>query len=91
MTVIKQVVELPIEEFQALKANQELIIGALKDFKVLKQTEYLTAQEFMDAVKIKRWKFNQLKDNNQIRVIQKSRKIYIPHSEVRRYFEEVGQ
>jgi hypothetical protein len=91
---IKQIVEIPLEDFQEIRAdlkesraNQQKIIGALEGVRLLNRTEYLTAQEFMDAVKIKRWKFNQLRDDGDIQVIQKGKKLYVSSTEVRRYFQ----
>jgi len=52
---------------------------------------YLTALEFMKAVRIRRWKFNQLIIRGKIRIIKKRRKIYVPRGEVERYFKEVNE
>jgi len=48
----------------------------------------ITAQEFMDAIRIKRTKFDQLVAENKIKIIKKRRKIYVPVSEIDRYFED---
>jgi hypothetical protein len=42
----------------------------------------------MDAVKIRRWKFDQLIAGNLIKTIKKKRKIYVPESEIQRYFTD---
>jgi len=47
---------------------------------------YITAQEFMDACRIGRTKFDELRAENKIKVIQKGRKIYLLASEVESYF-----
>ena len=52
---------------------------------------YMTAFEFMKAVRIRRWKFNQLICTGKIRIIKKRRKIYVPRGEVERYFKEVNE
>jgi hypothetical protein len=49
---------------------------------------YITAKEFMAAVRICRSKFDQLVSVNKIRIIRKRRKIYVPTSEVDRYFSD---
>ena len=43
--------------------------------------------EFMEKAKMCRWKFNQLRSKNKINVIQRGKKLFVPASEVRRYFE----
>jgi len=47
---------------------------------------YITAMEFMQAVRIGRTKFDQLVAANKIRTVKKDRKIYVPVGEVERYF-----
>jgi hypothetical protein len=49
---------------------------------------HITAKEFMVAVRICRTKFDQLVSQNKIRIIKKRRKIYVPTSEVDRYFSD---
>jgi hypothetical protein len=49
---------------------------------------HITAKEFMAAVRICRSKFDQLVGQNKIRIIKKRRKIYVPTSEVDRYFSD---
>jgi hypothetical protein len=49
---------------------------------------YIPALEYMRAVGIKRWKFDQLIAGNKIRAIKKKRKIYVPVGEVERYFKD---
>lgn len=48
----------------------------------------ITAVEFMAAVRIKRTKFDRLVAANKIKTIKKKRKIYVPVSEVDRYFRD---
>lgn len=50
------------------------------------EEEYITAEMFMNKVIISRSTFDELRDKNQIRVIQKNRKLYLPKSEIHRYF-----
>jgi len=44
----------------------------------------------MEAVRIGRTKFDQLVSTGKIRIIKKRRKIYVPVSEVDRYFADPG-
>lgn len=51
-------------------------------------SQYLTAMEFMEKTKLSRSTFDDLRLKNQLKgVIKKGRKIYIPASEVTRFFE----
>ena len=52
-------------------------------------TKYITAMEFMAAVRIKRTKFDELVKECKINIIKKARKIYVPVGEVERYFKDV--
>ncbi len=52
---------------------------------------YMTALEFMKAVRIRRWKFNCLVKSGKIVTMKKKRKIYLPKGEIERYFLEVGE
>ena len=86
---------LPEEEWGQFKANQNeilLLLGNLKiNFKPFIPTnlsEYITANEFMQAVKIRRTKFDQLIQTNRIKTIKKLRKIYVPVTEIDRYFND---
>jgi len=85
---------IPKEELEQIKSTQQDIliqIQRLHDSKVStsKNTgDYLTAKEFMAAIKICRSKFDQLVSENKIRTIKKKRKIYVPSTEVERYFTD---
>ena len=46
----------------------------------------ITAMDFMESVKIGRWKFDQLVGQNKIKTIRKERKIYVLATEVGCYF-----
>jgi hypothetical protein len=48
---------------------------------------YITAKEFMDAVKIKRTKFDELVAENKVKILKKGRKIYLAAKEVDNYFK----
>ncbi|MBL7698927.1 MAG: hypothetical protein JNK79_12240 [Chitinophagaceae bacterium] len=51
-------------------------------------TQFITAIEFMQSVKIGRTKFDELIAKNKIKTIKKKRKIYVLPSEVDRYFTD---
>ncbi|WP_339791136.1 hypothetical protein [uncultured Imperialibacter sp.] len=85
-STVKQVVELPLEQFESFVEGQRRILGALQEIKAIKPVEYYTAYEFMNEVKIRRWKFNQLRESGKLKVIQRGHKLYVPSGEVQRYF-----
>jgi len=94
---IKGVIEVKIPEEGLEPIMQEIrkIVSTLEEIKLALSKEhnkagspYLTAIEFMDAVKIRRSKFDQLVQLNMIKTIKKERKIYVPFSEVDRYFND---
>ncbi len=70
--------------------NQRAIMDKLHNLSAESPTssEYITAMEFMDALRIHRSKFDELRQQNLIKTIEKGRKIYVPSSEIRRYFED---
>jgi hypothetical protein len=84
---------LPQADLETLKTTQLQILETLKTLQganksVSHLAGYLTAVEFMKAVKICRSKFDQLAATSKIKVIKKKRKIYVPLSEVDRYFTD---
>jgi len=95
METVVRVVVVPEEEWKRFCDRQEEMLGLLKGFMMPEKqianrpggaSPYLTAIEFMAAVKIKRTKFDQLMMQSKIKVIRKGRKIYVPVGEVERYF-----
>ena len=83
----------PEAEIEQLKSTQLEILVAIKTLhlnggKTSPPPMFLTAVEFMRAVKICRTKFDQLSAASKIRVIKKKRKLYVPFSEVERYFTD---
>lgn len=83
---------IPAEKLAAIESWQKQIIELIKSNNQPKTAggkTHLTAKEFMVAVSIGRSKFDQLVAGNQIKSIKKKRKIYIPYTEVERYFREV--
>jgi hypothetical protein len=87
-------VMIPVEEWDSLKAVQMKILDRLDQINVERPPVkpvlpgYLTAIEFMNAVHIRRSKFDQLVTGNKIKTIKKKRKIYVPASEVERFFSD---
>lgn len=75
------------EELKRLREVQEKILGQLERLKgPASAAEFMPALEFMKAVGIKRWKFDQLVAANMIKTIKKKRKVYVAVREVQRYF-----
>ena|SRR5665213_3648207 len=87
-------VMIPEEELAFLKSTQQEILLQLKEMYNKGpggvSVKNITAKEFMAAVRIGRTKFDQLVLTSKIRIIKKRRKIYVPISEVDRYFTDPG-
>ena len=83
-------VMIPEAELNLLKSSLQDIKQQLQDLKENKQTavKFITAKEFMAAVRIRRTKFDELVKLGRIKAIKKSRKIYVPVEEVDRYFSD---
>lgn len=83
-------VMIPQEELSNLQLTQQEILKQLQNLQLSASPtvpiRHITAKEFMIAVRICRSKFDQLVSQNKIRTIKKRRKIYVPTSEVDRYF-----
>ena len=83
---------MPEEEWTIFKRKQDEILQCLKTVpprsSAFVPVKYITAKEFMEAVRIKRTKFDQLVQTSKIKVIKKRRKIYVPVAEVERYFSD---
>jgi SAM-dependent MidA family methyltransferase len=81
---------IPLEEWKRLNTNQEKILDFLANLSIKTDVSspYITANEFMDAVRIRRSKFDQLVSENKIETLKKGRKIYVKSSEVSRYFND---
>jgi hypothetical protein len=74
-------------QFEILKKLNELDKNN-KNSAVL-DSPYITALEFMKAVRIRRWKFNCLVKSGKIMTVKKKRKIYVPKGDIERYFAEI--
>ncbi len=83
---------IPAEELETLKQTQLEILNRLNQLKdpIVQDnpftSEYIPAAAFMQAVNIKRTKFNELIAQNKIKTLKKCRKIYVWASEVNRFF-----
>lgn len=88
----RTLVMIPGEELAQLKTQLEQVLIAIKNLQPPKQSvakeNYITAKEFMAAVRIGRTKFDQLVAAGKIQTIKKLRKIYVPVTEVNRYFTD---
>ncbi len=81
---------IPQQEWNYIREQQKEILDQIKMLQEKRDNQfsinYITAKEFMDTLRIKRTKFDQLVQTNKIRIIKKERKIYVPVKEVDRYF-----
>lgn len=89
----KALVIIPEEELTGIQQTLEEILKQLSEIRNQKGqsrslSEHITAKEFMAAVRICRSKFDQLVLTNKIKTIKKKRKIYLPASEIERYFTD---
>jgi hypothetical protein len=76
-------------QLDILKKLEDLVKNA-KNADVL-DSPYITALEFMKAVRIRRWKFNCLVKSGMIKTMKKQRKIYVPKGEIERYFDGISE
>ena len=85
-------VMIPQEELANLQMTQQEILKQLQGLQIPSsgsiQIKNITAKEFMSVVRICRSKFDQLVNRNKIKIIRKGRKIYVPISEVDRFFSD---
>ena len=83
---------IPEEELTNIQSTQQEILRQLQGLQSSSSStvpiRHITAKEFMGAVRICRSKFDQLVSQNKIKTIKKRRKIYVPTSEVDRYFSD---
>ncbi len=82
-------------EIEAIKSCQLEILKKLNELDKTNKyhdvfdSPYITALEFMKAVRIRRWKFNCLVKSGKIMTMKKKRKIYVPKGEIEKYFSQV--
>jgi len=92
METLVNVVVVPEADWQKLLQGQAELLRLVQDLKgrqpaTAAVVPYITAMEFMQAVRIGRTKFDQLVAANKVKTIKKDRKIYVPVGEVERYFQ----
>ena len=92
MQRVTSLVMIPETELQSLKTTQLEILQHLKTLQAGNrknaEADHVTAIEFMAAVRICRSKFDQLVNTGKLKSIKKMRKIYVPVSEIERYFKD---
>jgi hypothetical protein len=85
------------QDIESIKKSQQDILKKLEELDKKEKSSqvlnspYVTAIEFMQAVRIRRWKFNCLVSSGKIMSIKNKRKIYIPNGEIDRYFSDVKE
>ena len=92
METLVNVVVVPEADWQKLLQGQAELLRLVQELKgrqpvTAAVVPYITAMEFMQAVRIGRTKFDQLVAANKVKTIKKDRKIYVPVGEVERYFQ----
>ena len=93
METVVNVIVVPEADWQKLFQGQAELLRLVQELKgrqpvTAAVVPYITAMEFMQAVRIGRTKFDQLVAANKVKTIKKDRKIYVPVGEVERYFKE---
>jgi hypothetical protein len=85
-------VMIPKTVWESVVNFQQLLLNEVKELKNRDanalQIRHVTAIKFMEIVGIKRTKFDTLVSENKIKTIKKRRKIYVPVSEIDRYFND---
>ena len=84
---------IPAEDLEKLVTAQKEILREIKSLSNSLKSfdgapQYITAVEFMKAIRISRTKFDQLVSAGKIRIIKKRRKIYVSSGEIHRYFTD---
>jgi len=96
METLVNVVVVPEADWQKLLQGQAELLRLVQELKgtipvTAAIVPFITAMEFMQAVRIGRTKFDQLVAANKVKTIKKDRKIYVPVGEVERYFQTSAQ
>ncbi|MBL0267200.1 MAG: hypothetical protein IPP99_00545 [Chitinophagaceae bacterium] len=91
METLVNVVVVPEADWQKLLQGQAELLRLVQELKgtipvTAAIVPFITAMEFMQAVRIGRTKFDQLVAANKVKTIKKDRKIYVPVGEIERYF-----
>tara|TARA_Y100000588_G_scaffold331308_1_gene368855 strand:- start:123 stop:404 length:282 start_codon:yes stop_codon:yes gene_type:complete len=75
------------ERLLSLEKTLHEVLAAVKG--INKESELpnmLTSDQVMEALNIKRWKFDQLIADGELKYIRKGRKYYVPESAIKEYF-----
>lgn len=96
MGTVVNVIVVPEADWQKLLQGQAELLRLVQELKgkipaAAAVVPFITAMEFMQAVRIGRTKFDQLVAANKVKTIKKDRKIYVPVGEVERYFQTSQQ
>ena len=91
MGTVVNVIVVPEADWQKLLQGQAELLRLVQELKgtipvTAAIVPFITAMEFMQAVRIGRTKFDQLVAANKVKTIKKDRKIYVPVGEIERYF-----
>ena len=91
MGTVVNVIVVPEADWQKLLQGQAELLRLVQELKgkipaAAAVVPFITAMEFMQAVRIGRTKFDQLVAANKVKTIKKDRKIYVPVGEIERYF-----
>jgi hypothetical protein len=93
-TVGMTLVMIPKETWEVIVTSQLQILQEINEIKKEPKAGMLikniSAIDFMKAIGVKRTKFDQLVSENKIKIIKKKRKIYVPISEIDRYFNDAS-
>jgi hypothetical protein len=85
-------VMIPKNVWEAVVNFQQVILHEIHEIKNQEspnvKIKNISAMEYMKAIGVKRTKFDQLVSENKIKIIKKRRKIYVPVTEVDRYFND---
>jgi len=85
--MVKQVTEVDPEFLSSIDNKMETILSLLKKEKLPTKAEFLTAQEFMDLIKVSRWKLDMLISQGLLDHKKIGRKIYVHVNQVDRFFK----
>lgn len=92
---MQSVLIIPVEEWNKLQQEVRKISEQLSVLQASRSptgkvnSPYITAKEFMAAVRICRSNFDKLVSRRKVMTLKKGRKVYVVASEVERYFKEV--
>jgi len=85
--MIRQVTEIPAEDLNQLRSDLNEIKKSLQNIGAMKRPEYISIKEWCKETKMSWWKFNELRNNGRLKTITRGKKVYIPSSEITRYFD----